>query len=396
MKLIPDNFKEEILTRIKKIQENIISCSSDSPEAVLVGSNANIFYCTGRFFRGYVYIPVLGNPIWFIIKPQVFELEKDTFYIRKPEDIPSILEKCNINTPSKIALEENDLSYADVIRLKALFPEASLNNASPILKKTRMVKTDWEIEEMKIDGRHHTKVYGEIKDCYKPGMSDLNLQIEIEKKLRLEGALGVSRVSGNLMEINLGSVISGDNADNPAPYEFTMGGAGVNPALPVGADGSTIIEGTTVMIDMNGAFNGYQTDMTRVWSLGEISELAEKAHNCSIKILRLLEKIGKPGFPVKSMYEEAYSLVEADNLKDYFMGHNSQVGFIGHGVGIELNELPVITPRSKDILEKNMTLAIEPKFVIPHVGAVGVENTYVVTEEGLENITPFPEGIQKF
>ena len=71
--------------------------------------------------------------------------------------------------------------------------------------------------------------------------------------------------------------------------------------------------------------------------------------------------------------------------------HIQKAAFIGHGVGIELNEMPVLTPRSKDVLEENMTIAIEPKFVVPGVGAVGVENTYLVTNNGLENLTPFPE-----
>ncbi|MCH5229826.1 MAG: aminopeptidase P family protein [Muribaculaceae bacterium] len=392
MKLIPDNFKKEIEIRIDKIRKEMMEVSSD---AVLLGSNSNIYYSSGRFFRGYVYIPLNNEPIWFIIKPTVFD-KGDITFIRKPEEIITILEERNYPIPSNLSLELDDLSYSNILRLKNIFPDSKLINGSTILKRARMVKTSWEVEEMRIDGKHHTKVYGEIKNCYKPGMNDLALQIEIEKKLRLEGALGVSRVSGNLMEINLGSVISGDNADNPGPYEFTMGGSGVHPSLPVGANNSKILKGQTVMVDMNGAFNGYQTDMTRVWALGEISDLAIKAHNCSIKILKELEKVSRPGFPVKNMYETADKIVEADGLKEYFMGHKSQVSFIGHGVGIELNEWPVVTPKSKDILKENMTLALEPKFVIPHIGAVGVENTYVVTESGLVNLTEFPEEIQYF
>ena len=393
MKLIPDNFKSEINSRIEKIKKEMIKMGA---EEVLIASNANIYYSTGRFFRGYVFISSEGLILWFVIKPQVYDKENNVFFIRKPEEIPDILKEKGFKEVRIIGLEENELYYSDLMRLKALFPKASLINASPIIKSARMTKTPWEINEMRQDGLHHIKVYGEIKDCYKPGMSDLQLQIEIEKRLRLEGALGISRVAGNLMEINLGSVISGDNADNPGPYEFTMGGEGLNPALPVGANNSVIMKGQTVMIDMNGAFNGYQTDMTRVWSLGETSELAKKAHDCSIKILRHLEKAALPGVPVKNLYEIAVKIVEDSQLKDYFMGHKSQVGFIGHGVGIELNELPVLTPRSKDILRENMTIAIEPKFVIPHIGAVGVENTYVVTSTGLENLTVFPEEIQKF
>lgn len=391
MKLIPDDFKNEIELHIEKIQAVM---AEFGVEALLIGANANIYYASGRFFRGYIFVPKFGKPLWFVIKPQIFDKEENVVFIRKPEEIPTLISDFKISSPSVVALEENDLSYSDIIRLKALFPEASLVNGSTIMKKARMVKTDWEVNEIRIDGLHQAKVYGEVKDCYKPGMSDLRLQIEIERRLRLEGSLGVSRVSGNLMEINLGSVISGDNADNPGPYEFTMAGNGVHPALPVGADDSLILVGHVVMIDMNGAFNGYQSDMTRVWSLGKISELAYKAHNCSIKILRKLESESLPGVPIKQLYDWAMEIVESDNLKEYYMGHRSQVGFIGHGVGIELNELPVVTARSKDILQKNMTIALEPKFVIPKVGAVGVENTYVVTDSGLKNLTVFPEEIQ--
>ena len=391
MKLIQD--RNEISSHIEKIKSQL---KATRCEAVLVASNANIYYASGRFFRGYVYIPVEGNPLWFVMKPQVFEKEENNIEIRKPEQIPGLLEDKGYKLPESIGLENDDLSYSDIVRLRNLFPEAQFVNGSILLKRARMSKTEWEINEMKADGIHQTKVYGEVNSCYRQGMTDLQLQIEIEKRLRLEGSLGVSRVSGNLMEINLGSVISGDNADNPAPYEFTMGGSGVHPSLPVGADDSRILEGHTVMIDMNGAFNGYQTDMTRVWSLGETTDLAKKAHECSKKILRKLEKEAVPGVPVKNLYEMAMEIVEEEGLKEYFMGHKSQVGFIGHGVGIELNELPVLTARSKDILEKNMTIAIEPKFVIPNVGAVGNENTYVVRENGLENITVFPEDIQKF
>ena len=393
MQLIPQNFESEILLRISKIQKELIS---QDIEAILVGSNANIYYTTGRFFRGFVFIPASGNPLWFVIKPNIFDTtEKNVFSIRKPENIPDILIKENITLPDIVGMEENDLTYSEIIRLQKLFPNAVFKNGSPALKKARMIKTPWEINEMKIDGKHHVNVYSQVKDCYRPGMTDLEFQIEIEKRLRLEGSLGVSRVSGNLMEINLGSVISGENADAPSPYEFTMGGAGVHPVLPVGANNESIEEHHTVMIDMNGAFNGYQTDMTRVWCLGEVNQLAQKAHLASIEILRSLEKNALPGVPVNILYEMAMGIVEKHELSPYFMGHNSQVSFIGHGVGIELNELPVINAKSKDILSEGVTLAIEPKFVIPHVGAVGVENTYVVTSKGLENLTPFPEEIQK-
>ncbi len=81
-------------------------------------------------------------------------------------------------------------------------------------------------------------------------------------------------------------------------------------------------------------------------------------------------------------------------MEEYFMGHRYHAGFVGHGVGIEVNELPVLAPRSRDILEAGNVIAVEPKFVIPGIGAVGIENTYIVRDSGgAERITDAPEDI---
>ena len=391
MKLIPDEIKEEIGRHVMKVKDQMMSMGIDG---LLVGYNSNVYYLTGRFFRGYVYLSVSFDPIWFVIKPDSFEKEGNVVSIRKPEEIPGILNERNMPFPQNFGLELDSLSYSEITRLSRLFPDARLQNGSEALRRARMAKTDWEIDLMKIDGHKQATVYGQVNECYRKGMTDLELQIEIERRLRLAGALGFTRTAGNLMEINMGSLIAGENADTPSPYDFTMGGEGTDPSLPGGANGKPIHEGETVMVDMSGAFNAYQTDMTRVWKLGEISQLAKKAHDCSIEILRALEMFVKPGVKISDVYELAMGIVEAEGLEKYFMGHASQVSFIGHGVGIELNEPPVIMKKSRDTAEKNMTLAIEPKFVIPGVGAVGVENTYRITDNGLENLTVFPEGIR--
>lgn len=382
----------DIPLRIERIKKELKAAKID---AALLAYNADIYYASGRFFRGYVYVPAEGEALYFVIRPNNFAASDNVIYIRKPEQIYDILTERGITPPATIGLEMDMLTYSDIMRLDKAFPESKAENCSQALRNARMVKTPEELRLMREDGEHQAAAYHRITRCYKSDMTDLEFQIEIEHTLRLEGALGYSRMSGNLMEINLGSVISGDNADNPTPYDFAMGGRGTDPSLPVGADGETMRRGTTVMVDMNGAFNGYQTDMTRVWRLGDIPELAYKAHECSRKILRECERIGLPGLKCSEFYRRAEEIVAEDNLHEYFMGHKQKAGFIGHGVGIELNEQPALTARCAVELQAGMTLAIEPKFVIPGVGAVGVENTYVVTENGLETLTNFPEGIQE-
>ena len=390
---ISEELRGEISFRIKRIQGIMAESGIDG---MLISGNANIFYTSARFFRGYTYVPSQGEAVYFVVRPVEYTFEGvKSFCIRKPEQIPSVMEDNAIPLPATLAVEEDALTYSEVMRLRKVFPDASAVDAGPVMRRARMQKTAYEIGQMKIDGLHQAAAYRRIPHIYREDMTDVEFQVEIERVLRPEGALGYSRMSGRLMEINLGSVLYGPNADAPTPYEFALGGAGTDPSLPVGADGSIMRAGHTVMVDMNGGFNGYQSDMTRVWRIGDVPAIAVKAHECSRRILRRLEAIGRPGCPVSDLYHEAMKIVEEDGLEKYFMGHTQQVGFIGHGVGIELNEQPAITPRSKDTLLEDMTLAIEPKFVIPEIGAVGVENTYVVAPDGLQSITPFPEEIQE-
>lgn len=385
--MYPKDLKSELNLRIEKVKSMM---HKNGVDACLIAGNSNLYYVSGRIFRGYVYVPSEGEAIYFVIRPLGLTGE-DVMYIRKPEQITEMLEQKGIAFPCKLGLELDVLSYSDVIRLKNVFKDSEIVNSSVMLRQCRMVKTDYEIERMKQDGVCQAKAYKRIGRAYKEGMTDVEFQIESEKILRQEGSLGFYRTSGSLMEINMGSVLNGENADVPTPYDFAVGGGGMDQSLPVGADGKVMKPSTTVMVDMNGNFNGYQTDMTRVWRIGEVSELAMKAHEVSREILRELEKTAVPGVPVAELYNKACEIVDKHELSDYFMGYTQKAAFIGHGVGIELNELPVLTPRSKDVLAENMTIAIEPKFVIPHVGAVGVENTYVVRTFGLENITVFPE-----
>lgn len=389
-RLLPED-RRDVVLRIERIKEKMKVAGMD---AMLVSSNVNIYYTTALLFRGYVYMPVEGNAQWLVMRPAL-DLDHDVISIKKPEVIVEELGRRGIKVPVKLGMELGDLTVNQFERLRKCFPGAEISDATPILRECRMIKTEREIAKMKMDGVHQCEAYRRISKVYHENISDVEFQIGIERILRLEGSLGFLRASGNMMELNMGSVLVGDNADMASPYDFSMGGEGVDLSLPVGANGTIIRAGEAVMVDMNGNFNGYQTDMTRIWAAGELPDIARKAHAASLKILRTLEKEGKPGARISYLCELADEIVEEEGLQDYFMGHRQKAGFIGHGVGIELNEMPVIMRRNNMELQKNMTIALEPKFVIPKVGAVGAENTYYVSDDGLVNMTNFPEGIQE-
>lgn len=381
--------KSEIELRLDRLRRLM---ADEKMEAMLISSNANIYYTSGRVLNGYVYVPAEGEALYFVRRPIGISGD-NVIYVHKPELIPSLLEEKGVKLPSNIGMELAVTDYLTVLRLAKVFNSSGVKDASGVLRKTRAVKTPFEIDMLKRSGVKHEEVYKRIPQLYEEGMSDIEFQIEIERESRLEGCLGQFRIAGESMEIFMANVLTGENADTPTPYDFAMGGAGLDPSLPVGADGTIIKPGMTVMVDSNGNFTGYMTDMTRVFKLEEVNELALKAHRCSIDICHELSAMALPGVAASSLYNKAMEIVESQGLGQYFMGHTQKAGFIGHGVGIEINDLPVIAPKSRDVLEENNVIALEPKFVIPHVGAVGIENTYVVRNDGLERITNAPEEI---
>lgn len=383
---ITPQLSEELKNRVSLVATTMQAKGIDS---MLISSNVHLYYFSGRIYAGYALIQSNGEITYYVRRPIGFENEPNVTYIRKPEQIAEL----SSSQPKTIALELDTMTYNEILRLQKVFPNAEMVNASPILREQRSVKSDYEISLLKQCSGRHVAAYSHIPRMYKVGMSDIELQICIENKLRLEGCLGIFRIAGQSMEIFMGNILAGNNADNASPYDFAVGGHGLDNALPIGANGTIPTHGQTIMVDMCGNFNGYMTDMTRCYSIGTISELAMLAHNTSIQICHTLAKEAHAGTPAKQLYERALQIATEAGLADYFMGHNQKAGFVGHGVGIEVNEAPVLAPRSKEILQCGNVIAIEPKFIIPGIGAVGIENTYVVRENNLECITNMPEEI---
>lgn len=377
---------EEQALRLEKVRGIM---NDKKIDALLISDNANKYYLTGRVFSGYIYLPLKGEPIYFVKRPVTMKGD-GVVSIRKPEQIA---ESIGMLPPATIGLELATAAYSKVERLRRIFPQSELADASSVMAAARAVKTAEELEKIRISGIKQDHVYRKIPTLYTEGMTDVELQVEIERESRLEGCLGQFRINGDDMELYMGNILVGDNADVPTPYDFAMGGEGMDPSLPVGCNGTVIKPGNSVMVDVNGNYTGYMTDMTRTYYVEEIGDLARKAHECSIAICHRLAELGRPGTEAKALYEEAEKMAREAGLHEYFMGHRQKAGFVGHGVGIEINELPVIAPRSRDFLQENNVIALEPKFVIPKTGAVGIENTYVVTPDGLKPLTNTPEGL---
>lgn len=394
--------RQNILKQLKSLQA----------DACLLSSPVNLYYFNNKIYKGYCYLPCRGEAVHFVRRPLDLKAEDIGFpsdetgqkdpglhpdqahfhLIRKVEQLPEILKELGIAPAEKLMLEGDELSYAEWTRLQQCFPDSLLINGSRALRKARSVKTLYEQSLIRQSAQLHVESYRSIPRLFRPGMTDIELSIELERIMRLNGNLGLFRTYGADMEVFMGSVLTGDNASVSSPYDFALGGAG-HPSNPIGANGSPILPGKSVMIDMAGNFTGYLDDITRCYSCGKLPEKAYKAHRVALELQDRLQERLKEGEICEDLYHFSLDFVASQGLADCFMGSRQQASFVGHGVGLVINELPVLAPKMKEALEAGMVLALEPKFVIEGVGAVGIENTFIVGRKQGEKISLLEEEI---
>ena len=381
--------REDIEKRIQQIQQHIVHQKAD---ACVISSPVNLYYLNGFIFDGYMYILPNQEPLLFVKRPVNID-SNNVEYIRKPEQLPELLQKHGLAVPKSILLESDVLPYNSVVRFQKALHMPILQSISGFMREIRSVKSDDELAQIRKSALSHAKVYQQIPGLYRKGMTDLDLQIEIEYVMRREGSIGSFRSFGENMDIYMGSLLAGENAETTSPFDFALGGLGIDPLLPLGSANKLLKKGTTIMVDMAGNYTPYLDDMTRTFSVGEIPEEAQRAHQLSIDIHNEIIGFAKAGIACADVYERTMEMVVANKMEQYFMGTTQQAKFVGHGIGLEINEPPVFAPRSREILQKNMAMALEPKFVLPGIGAVGIENTYFVTDTGLEKVTICEEDI---
>ncbi len=386
-------FETELIARWTRVREIM---NEKSVDAMIICDNTSLLYLSGQIFSGVAYISVSHErPIFFVRRP-VGLAGEDVAYMRKIEDIPAILTERGVAMPQNIALEGDVATYNEYLRLQKIFnisSDAVYPIATSIIHTARSIKSPYEIEQLKISAALHAKLYSFVPSLFKRGMSDHDLAIALNHKALELGSLGRMRIFGRTMEATLGSILVGDNASAASPFDFALGGRGICGSKPVGGDGTKITEGLTIMVDDGGCFTDYVTDMTRVFSLGKLPDIAYRAHNVALEMQSRMIEMACVDRPTADIYNMCIDVAKRESLSEYFMGHQQQAGFVGHGVGLEINESPILSPRSRDLFKPGQAIAFEPKFALPSIGAVGIENTFIMQQSGLEQITIFDESI---
>jgi len=219
-------------------------------------------------------------------------------------------------------------------------------------------------------------------------MRDIDLQVELESYARTElGHPGMVWIRGFNMEGGLSLVVTGTSALKPTYTEFPIGGLGTSPSVAQGASGEKITN--NFVVDFIGTHHGYNADSTRTFFVKEPGEYIRKIYSELTDMFNNIVNFISPNVTAEETYNYATSFIsDCDcDWKEWFMGLEQKVKFVGHGIGTEVNQFPVIAPKQKIKFEDNMVIAIEPKIFVPDYGIIGLENSYIMKNGRLKSLT---------
>ncbi len=387
--------KSELESRIRKLQSDMAGKKLDG---VLIMQNTDLYYFSGTAQQGQLYIPFEGKPLLMVQK----ELDRakaesaieNIVSINSPGKIPDCLKQNKIDTPRTLGLELDVLPTLLYFKIQKLFPATEILDISDQIRLIRSVKSGWEMDIIEKACLLADQVAEGAQEFIKEGIPEIELAGKIEAFARKLGHQGIIRMRLWGSELFYGHLMAGSSAAVPSYLSSPTGGTGVSTAIAQGPGHRPIQRHEPILVDYVFALRGYLADHTRIFSLGELPEELMTAYDAMLTIQKLVKKIAVPGISAGDVYEAAVDKVSELGYADNFMGASEKrIRFIGHGVGLELDEFPFLAKNQKLKLEKNMVIALEPKLIFPGKGVVGIENTHVVTDTGLKQLTKFKEDI---
>jgi Xaa-Pro aminopeptidase len=371
-------------TRVARYQQAL---TERGLAGALLLNAVDVFYLSGTGQNAALYVPAAGAPVLLVRKS--FARAKAEAGLADVRPFPSSKElAATLGARGKIGVAFEAVPQGTLDFWRKCLPEAELVDAGAILRDQRQVKSPAELVVLREGGRRICAVFAEIPTFLRAGLRELDLSAELELRLRKAGNEGSPRLRAFNAHFFIGLALAGDGASVPGAFDGPVVGGGLSAANAGGASERVVRAGEPVLFDFTSIHGGYVVDMTRIAVIGALDPRLERALDVARAIQDQLARNLRPGVPCVELWEQAKAMAEQAGLGDRFMGPpGDQARFVGHGVGLELDELPVLAPGFKAPLREGQVVAIEPKFVFPGLGAVGIENTWAVTPDGGDKLT---------
>lgn len=272
------------------------------------------------------------------------------------DEVNTYLKEKNIQ---KVGIEANEMTVATYLHLQTLF-DAEIVPTYNMVETLRQYKTEEEIAIIKEACVITDEAFDHILTFVKPGVTEIQVANELERFLKAKGA----------------SAMSFD----------TIVASGVRSAMPHGVASDKVIEdGDIVTIDFGCYYKGYSSDMTRTFAVGSIDPKLEEIYNIVWQAHELVNQQAKAGMTGAQIDAIARDYIRSKGYGDYF-GHS-----LGHGLGLNVHEMPGVSSRNEMPIEENMVITNEPGIYIDGLGGVRIENDLVVRKDGVESLNTSPK-----
>jgi Xaa-Pro aminopeptidase len=386
---------EELQWRISRFQEKL---GKDGISGALINQNTDLFYFAGNIQRSFLFIPAEGEAVLAVLGNLERATEecglKNIVPLKNNKQLDSVLAEFGYRLKGSIGLEMDVIPAAYYLSLKNVYREADFIDVSELIKQTRMIKSGYEVERIRKSCEILDEVMLLAKDTIKEGMTELELDAVLTGYTRRKGHMGFFRARAYNQDMNYCHVLFGSSGALSSYVKGPLGGKGTTPAIPLGAGYSVFTRDLPLIVDYGMGYKGYVSDSTRTFVIGKMPAELEKAFEVTREVKYFTESWVKPGKSPADLYNEIIKLVKKRGYEDHFMGFKPyQVQFVGHGIGLEIDEYPVIASMFNLEFAPGMVYSLEPKMAFPGTGAVGIEDDFLVTDNGVERLTNSPDNI---
>lgn len=375
--------------RIERLQEAL---NKAGITAALIQKPRNVYYYAGTGQPCNLWVPADGEPILFTRRAHAMAEAASWINRIHPansfQDMLGFLEKAGLSPSmgSMIAVELDCVPYKIIDRLQQVLGGVQFVDLSDIAMKQRLVKSPDEIAKIREAGKLWTLGHEAILQTIRAGQTEYQAAAAMEHACRFNG--GDATVWFHRWDASLpggGIVASGPNAWVVSGHAMTVTGVGMNPALPWSASERVLEKGDLVVVDYGVAKNSYHFDSARTYCIGKATTEQKELWRQLIELhFRVINRV-RAGVTGKELYQEAVDTAKEMNLENYFMGVGRDRGaYIGHSIGLEIDEWPVLGPKALEPLPVHAIITLEPKFMIPGVGGVMVEDSILVKKDGYE------------
>jgi Xaa-Pro aminopeptidase len=375
--------REEIEARTRVFQERLRDAGLD---AALVVEQTDLYYLAGTTQSAHLVVPAEGEPALLVRRSLERARAESALDRIEPlgslRELPGALVGAGVGG-GRLGLELDVLPAAQYLGYAKRLGGFELADCSGLLRAQRAVKSAWELEQIRVAAAQIADVPEWVADVLLEGMTEIELAAEVDRRLRLAGHQGLVRFRGFNQEMSTSSIVAGPSAAVSGAADTPIVGRGPNAAVSKGASTRPIGRGEPIVVDLVGAWEGYLADQTRTFTIGAPADGVEAPYRLAERILRDVAAEARPGVAPSELYERARERA-AGEYEDRFMGGST---FVGHGIGLEIDEWPVLAPGFDEPLEPGVVFALEPKFLFPGEFAVGIENSYAVTPGGVETLT---------